>query len=265
MHFVTIIPANSGRYACILLVLCPRISDGMASCYCHSPRKFRAVLLHVDAIMPASSGQYDCILLSLSPRVPGGMAVFYCHYAREFRAVWLHFFVIIPASTDKFPRQRCTPELRFYDAGGLLHFKEDHKAYGIQPEDYDAMPLFVASSENRLLNQFFLYVLVDLIEDSDGSGAGVALALPTLARQTVPVPSDDEYSSTLITTDLERRSGGATLTRTTIRRGRHPWPWRSCQMRAVCRIHAIHDFSPLPASTKLSCTKSLPIEIIYPK
>ena len=48
------------------------------------------------------------------------------------------------------------------DAGGLFHFKKDHAQYSIKPEDYATKPLFVASKENRLLNEFFLYVLEDL-------------------------------------------------------------------------------------------------------
>ncbi len=49
------------------------------------------------------------------------------------------------------------------DAGGLFHFKKDHAQFSIQPEDYATKPLFVASKENRLLNVFFLYyVLEDL-------------------------------------------------------------------------------------------------------
>jgi hypothetical protein len=47
-------------------------------------------------------------------------------------------------------------------AGGLFHFKKDHAQYSLKPEDYATKPLFVASKENRLLNEFFLYVLEDL-------------------------------------------------------------------------------------------------------
>jgi hypothetical protein len=44
-------------------------------------------------------------------------------------------------------------------------------AYSIAPEDYDKdLPLFVAIKENRLLNEFFLYVLEDL-HTSQGLGA----------------------------------------------------------------------------------------------
>jgi hypothetical protein len=44
-------------------------------------------------------------------------------------------------------------------------------AYSIAPEDYDKdLPLFVATKENRLLNEFFLYVLEDL-HTSQGLGA----------------------------------------------------------------------------------------------
>jgi hypothetical protein len=48
------------------------------------------------------------------------------------------------------------------DAGGLFHFKKGHAQYSIKPEDYATKPLFVALKENRLLNEFFLYVLEDL-------------------------------------------------------------------------------------------------------
>jgi hypothetical protein len=47
-------------------------------------------------------------------------------------------------------------------AGGLFHFKKNHVAYNIAAEDYEAMPLFVSSKEDRLLNEFFLNVLIDL-------------------------------------------------------------------------------------------------------
>jgi hypothetical protein len=47
-------------------------------------------------------------------------------------------------------------------AGGLFHFKKDHAEYSLKPEDYATKPLFVASKENTLLNEFFLYVLEDL-------------------------------------------------------------------------------------------------------
>jgi hypothetical protein len=44
-------------------------------------------------------------------------------------------------------------------------------AYSIAPEDYDKdLPLFVAIKENRLLNEFFLFVLEDL-HTSQGLGA----------------------------------------------------------------------------------------------
>ncbi len=44
-----------------------------------------------------------------------------------------------------------------------FHFKKDHVAYSIAPEDYDKdLPLFVAIKENRLLNEFFLFDLEDL-------------------------------------------------------------------------------------------------------
>jgi hypothetical protein len=40
--------------------------------------------------------------------------------------------------------------------------QEDHVAYSIAAEDYEALPLFAPIKENRLLNEFFLYVLEDL-------------------------------------------------------------------------------------------------------
>jgi hypothetical protein len=43
----------------------------------------------------------------------------------------------------------------------MFHFKKDDAAFSIAAEDYEAMPLFVSSKENRLLNEFFLYVLED--------------------------------------------------------------------------------------------------------
>ncbi len=48
------------------------------------------------------------------------------------------------------------------DAGGLFHFKKDHTQHSIKPEDYATKPLSVASKENQLRNEFFLYVLGDL-------------------------------------------------------------------------------------------------------
>ena len=47
-------------------------------------------------------------------------------------------------------------------AGGLFHFKKDHSQYSLKPGDYATKPLFVASKDNRFLNEFFLYVLDDL-------------------------------------------------------------------------------------------------------
>lgn len=46
-------------------------------------------------------------------------------------------------------------------AGGLFHFKKDHPAYSIKAQDYATKPLFAAATDNRLLNDFFLYVLED--------------------------------------------------------------------------------------------------------
>ena len=47
-------------------------------------------------------------------------------------------------------------------AGGLFHFKKDHTEYSLKPDDYPTKPLFVASKDNTLLNEFFLYVLEDV-------------------------------------------------------------------------------------------------------
>lgn len=48
-------------------------------------------------------------------------------------------------------------------AGGLFHFKKDSRIYSIKPADYDSKPLFSATDpDNRMLNEFFLYVLEDL-------------------------------------------------------------------------------------------------------
>ena len=47
-------------------------------------------------------------------------------------------------------------------AGGLFHFKKDHAEYSLKPDDYATKPLFVASKDNRFLNEFFMYVLEDL-------------------------------------------------------------------------------------------------------
>jgi len=45
-------------------------------------------------------------------------------------------------------------------AGGLFHFKKDEAQHSLKPKDYATKPLFVASKDNRFLNDFFLYVLV---------------------------------------------------------------------------------------------------------
>ena len=44
----------------------------------------------------------------------------------------------------------------------MFHFKKDHAQYSLKPDDYATKPLYVASKENRFLNEFFLYVLEDL-------------------------------------------------------------------------------------------------------
>jgi hypothetical protein len=44
-------------------------------------------------------------------------------------------------------------------ACGLFHFKKDRRDYSIKPEDYATKPLFTAATDNRLLNDFYMYVL----------------------------------------------------------------------------------------------------------
>ncbi len=67
--------------------------------------------------------------------------------------------------------------------------KKDHAQYSVQPEDYVSKPIFVALKGNRLLNEFFLYVL----EDHHTCGAAWCVAgASTPVRETTPVPSDDE-------------------------------------------------------------------------
>ena len=60
-------------------------------------------------------------------------------------------------------------------AGGLFHFKKDHTQYSLKPKDYATKPLFVASKEIRFLNE--------------------------PAKETAPMPSDDEDAAELITRD----------------------------------------------------------------
>jgi hypothetical protein len=47
-------------------------------------------------------------------------------------------------------------------AGGLFHFKKDHAEYSLKPDDYATKPLFVASKDNTLLNEFFLCGITNL-------------------------------------------------------------------------------------------------------
>jgi hypothetical protein len=47
-------------------------------------------------------------------------------------------------------------------AGGLFHFKKNHAEYSLKPEDYATKPLFLASKEDTLLNECFLYALEEL-------------------------------------------------------------------------------------------------------
>jgi hypothetical protein len=44
-------------------------------------------------------------------------------------------------------------------AGGLFHFKKGHQAYSIKVEDYATKLFFASATDNKLLNDFFLYVL----------------------------------------------------------------------------------------------------------
>ena len=71
----------------------------------------------------------------------------------------------LPSTVASFPPliSLSHPDLRIFPeiAGGLFHFKKDHAQYSLKPEDYATKPLFVASKENQLLNEFFLYVLED--------------------------------------------------------------------------------------------------------
>ena len=47
-------------------------------------------------------------------------------------------------------------------AGGLFHFRKDSDEYSIKPVDYPLKPLYAPHANNRLLNEFFLYVLHDV-------------------------------------------------------------------------------------------------------
>jgi hypothetical protein len=68
---------------------------------------------------------------------------------------------------------------------GLFHFKKDHVAYSIAAEHHEALPLFVPIKENRLLNEFFLYVLEDL-HTTQGLGAlKFTWADPAFVKETV--------------------------------------------------------------------------------
>jgi hypothetical protein len=49
-------------------------------------------------------------------------------------------------------------------AGGLFHRRKDQGTYSIDPADYPEKTLFVAATDNRLLNEFFLLVLQDVHE-----------------------------------------------------------------------------------------------------
>jgi hypothetical protein len=59
-------------------------------------------------------------------------------------------------------------------------------AYSIAPEDYNKdLPLFVAIKENRLLNEFFLYVLEDLHTTQGLSALKFTSADPEFVKETV--------------------------------------------------------------------------------
>ena len=67
----------------------------------------------------------------------------------------------------------------------MFHFKRDHPGYSIAPDDYETKPLFIPSAENRLLNEFFLYVLEDF-HTSQGLGAlAFTSADPAFVKETV--------------------------------------------------------------------------------
>ena len=74
------------------------------------------------------------------------------HYSRQF----------FPRSFDPVFPLFIRPIFFSGIAGGLFHFKKDHAQYSLKPDDYATKPLYVASKENRFLNEFFLYVLEDL-------------------------------------------------------------------------------------------------------
>ena len=49
-------------------------------------------------------------------------------------------------------------------AGGLFHFRKGQGTYSIDPADYPEKPLYAAAPDNKLLNEFFLLVLLDVHE-----------------------------------------------------------------------------------------------------
>ena len=68
-------------------------------------------------------------------------------------------------------------------AGGLFHFKKDNPAYSIKPEDYGKLPLYAASSENRMLNEFVMYVLQDLHTGQGLSSLAVTSDEPQFVKE----------------------------------------------------------------------------------
>ncbi len=73
-----------------------------------------------------------------------------------------------------------------YDCNvNLFHFRKDHSAYSIAADDYDTKPLFVSSKENRLLNEFFLYVLEDFHTSQSLGVLQFSSAGPAFVKETV--------------------------------------------------------------------------------
>ena len=68
-------------------------------------------------------------------------------------------------------------------AGGLFHYKKDNPAYSIKPEDYGKLPLYAASSENRMLNEFVMYVLQDLHTGQGLSSLAVTSDEPQFVKE----------------------------------------------------------------------------------
>ena len=67
----------------------------------------------------------------------------------------------------------------------MFHFKKDHAQYSLKPDDYATKPLYVASKENRFLNEFFLYVLEDLHTCQSLGALQFTSANPTFVKHIV--------------------------------------------------------------------------------